>query len=70
MPFTSKIKTGIYHKKPMRPQSKTNKLTEAQEENGSPADDWFKYCIGFVEREKVAHTVKLVLSSHMQRMTW
>ena len=52
----------------MRPQSKTNKLTEAQEENGSPADDWFKYCTGFVEREKVACTEKLLLSSHMQRM--
>ena len=67
MPFTSKIKTGIYHKKLMRPQSK-NKQTGKK--NRSPAGDWFKFCTRFVEREKVACIVKLVLSSHMQRMTW
>ena len=51
----------------MRPQSK-NKQTGKK--NRSPAGDWFKFCTRFVEREKVACIVKLVLSSHMQRMTW
>ena len=32
----------------MRPQSKTNKLTEAQEENGSPAGGWLKYSTGLI----------------------
>ena len=67
MPFTSKIKTGIYHKKLMRPPSKNK---QRGKKNRSPAGEWFKFFTRFVEREKVACIVKLVLSSHMQRMTW